>query len=167
MSYIAAISDVTHPDAMPLWESPEQPTAQSVYDLAEKHIHASQPDDQIAPADERGVYTVWTRSDGARSTRVATLTITTTDGSPVAPRPASGSRDPRVVGGRYRSHYWDCEYEVLAISFTVHGAVEFITVRDDQGARTHATSWDESDEILFDPRIAPPAAGGADHRRQP
>jgi hypothetical protein len=145
---------------MPLWESSEQPTAQSAYDLAEKHIHASQPDDHIAPTGDRDEYAVWTHSDGARPTRVATLTITTTDGSPVAPRQASGSRDPRIVGGRYRSHYWDREYEVLAISFTAHGVLKFITVRDDQGARTHATCWGERDEILFDPRIAPPTAAG-------
>jgi hypothetical protein len=169
MSYIAVISDVTHADGMPLWESAEQPTAESAYELAEKHIHATQPDDQIVPADDRGVYAVWAQSDRARSTRVATLIITATDGSPVAPHQTAGPHDPRVVGGRYRNHYWDCEYEVLAISFTAHGVLEFITVRDDQGARTHATSWDERDEILFDPRVAPPAAGGpgADQRRQP
>jgi hypothetical protein len=142
---------------MPFWEAPEQPTAQSAYDLAAQHIHTSQPDDQIAPIDDRGEYAVWTHAHGAPSTRVATLTITTADDSLALPR------DPRVVGGRYRSHYWDCEYEVLAISFTAHGVLESITVRDDQGARTHATGWDERDEILSDPRTAP----GDDQRPQP
>jgi hypothetical protein len=148
MSYTATILDVTQPDGMPLWESPEQPTAKSAYDLAEHHIHRSQPDDVIAPIDGWGEYAVWNQAEGVRSTRVATLTITADD-SPARPR------DPRVAGGRYRSHYWGSEYEVLAISFTAYGVLEFITVRDDRGARTHATGWDERDEILFDPRTAP------------
>ncbi|ORW24549.1 hypothetical protein AWC17_03115 [Mycobacterium nebraskense] len=90
MSYIATITDVTQPDGMPLWESPEQPTAKSAYDLAEHHIHRSQPDDVIAPIDGWGEYGVWSHADGGRSTRVATLTITTTDDSPAQPS------DPRA-----------------------------------------------------------------------
>lgn len=62
-------------------------------------------------------------------------------------------RDPRVVGGRYRSYYWGTEYVVLAIAFTASGFLDSITVRDDAGTRTHGTSWDDRDEILF----APPA----------
>jgi hypothetical protein len=60
--------------------------------------------------------------------------------------------DPRVIGGRYRSHYWGDEYTVLAITFTECGFLDSITVRDDRGSRTHATAWDERDQILFDPR---------------
>lgn len=151
MSYVAIITDVNRPDGMPLWESSEEPNAKSAYDRAEHHIHRSQPDDVIAPIDGWGEYAVWKHADGVRSTRVATLTITTTDDSTARPL------DPRMVGGRYRSHYWDSEYEVLDISFTAHGVLKFITVRDGQGARTHSTGWDERDEILFDPRTAPDA----------
>ena len=62
MSYIATITDVTQPDGMPLWESPEQPTVKSAYDLAEHHIHRSQPDDVIAPIDGWGEYAVWSHA---------------------------------------------------------------------------------------------------------
>ena len=61
-------------------------------------------------------------------------------------------RDPRVIGGRYRSHYWGDEYTVLAIKFTEHGFLDSITVQDDRGTRTHGTAWDERDQIVFDPR---------------
>lgn len=60
--------------------------------------------------------------------------------------------DPRVVGGRYRSDYWDTEYTVLAITFTECRFLESITVHDGRGRRTHATGWDERDQILLDPR---------------
>jgi hypothetical protein len=61
-------------------------------------------------------------------------------------------REPRVVGGRYRSHYWGTEYTVLAITFTECGFLDAITVHDDRGRRTHGTGWDERDHILVDPR---------------
>ena len=64
----------------------------------------------------------------------------------------STPRDPRVIGGRYRSHYWGDEYTVLAITFTECGFLDSITVHDDRGRRTHGTGWDERDQILFDPR---------------
>jgi hypothetical protein len=168
MSYTAAIYDVADADGMPLWESADQLTAEAAYELAEKHIHAMQPDDQIVPTD-RGEYAVRAQNDQGRSTQVATLTVTTTDDPPTTAHQIPGSRDPRVVGGRYRSHYWGFEYTVLAISFTDYGILESITVRDDQGTRIHATGWDDRDEILFDPRVAHPDAGGpgADRRRQP
>ena len=149
MSYIATILDVTQPDGMPLWESPEQPTAKSAYDLAENHIHRSQPDDVIAPIDDWGEYAVWNQTEGVRSTRVATLTITADDRHAApgrATRAWSVAATAVTTGAANTS--------VLAISFTAHGVLEFITVRDDQGARTHATGWDERDEILFDPRTA-------------
>ncbi|WP_139043394.1 hypothetical protein [Mycobacterium lentiflavum] len=64
----------------------------------------------------------------------------------------STPRDPRVIGGRYRSYYWATEYSVLAIKFSAHGFLDSITVQDDRGSRTHGTAWDERDQILFDPR---------------
>lgn len=152
MSYIATINAAAYADGMPLWESPEQPTAKAAYDLAEHHIHEAQPDDVIAPVDGWGEYDVWNLADGQRSTRVATLTITTTaDDSPAPPR------DPRVVGGRYRSGYWDIDYTVDAIVFDDRGWLTSITVTDKNGSRTHGTYWDPRDEILFDPRNAPDA----------
>lgn len=143
----------------------------AAYQLAEDHVHATQPSEQIAPAD-RGEYAIWAQNDRGRSTHVATLTITATDDLQTTTRQTPGPvpRDPRVVGGRYRSHYWDSEYVVLAISFTDYGFLESITVRDDQGTRIHATGWDERDEILFDPRAALTDAAfdsGDDHRQQP
>lgn len=79
---------------MPLWESPEQPTAKSAFDLAEHHIHRAQPDDVIAPLDGWGEYAVWNQSGGAPSTRVATLTVTTTTTTTTGYSPAL-TRDPR------------------------------------------------------------------------
>lgn len=146
MSYFATITDDSQPDGMPLWESPEQPTAKSAFDLAEHHIHRAQPEDVIAPLDGWGEYAVCNQSGGAPSTRVATLTVTTTGYSPDL------TRDPRVVGGRYRSHHWDNEYTVDAITFDPHGWLTSITVTDNDGTRTHGTFWDPRDEILFDPR---------------
>jgi hypothetical protein len=67
----------------------------------------------------------------------------------------TAARDPRLVGGRYRSHHWDCEYTVLGIAFTEFGFLESVTVRDHQGVRIHGTAWDERDEILFHPRLGP------------
>lgn len=61
-------------------------------------------------------------------------------------------RDPRVLGGRYRSHYWGTEYTVLAIKFSAHGFLDSITVHDDSGRRTHGTAWDQRDQILFEPQ---------------
>jgi hypothetical protein len=61
-------------------------------------------------------------------------------------------RDPRVVGGGYRSHYWGTEHTVLAIKFSALGVLRLITVHDDCGTRTHGTGWDQRDRILFDPR---------------
>lgn len=85
MNYIATITDIAEPDRMPLWESPEQPTAQSAYELAEHHIHRAQPDDVIAPLDGWGEYAIWSQTEGVRATRVATLTVTTTDDDQTRP----------------------------------------------------------------------------------
>lgn len=70
--------------------------------------------------------------------------------------PSSSAREPRVVGGRYRSHYWGTDYTVLAIRLTERGDLESITVRDDDGTRSHCTGWDSRDQILFDPRSPGP-----------
>ena len=61
-------------------------------------------------------------------------------------------RDPRVVGGRYRSAYWGTDYTVNAITFSRNGFLESVTVTDKDGTRTHGTAWDTRDEILYDPR---------------
>jgi hypothetical protein len=37
---------------------------------------------------------------------------------------------------------------------TESGALEWITVTDNDGTRTHATAWARRDQILFDPRTA-------------
>lgn len=65
---------------------------------------------------------------------------------------------PRRVGGRYRSSYWGTAYEVLAVNITrEHGALcWWVTERDIEGPdagriRTHATSWDRRDKIIFQP----------------
>ena len=71
-----------------------------------------------------------------------------------ATAPATTEREPRVVSGRYRSYYWGVEYTVVAVSRTESGALEWITVTDNDGTRTHATAWDGRDQILFDPRTA-------------
>ena len=169
MSYIAAISDVTHPMGCLSGNPPSNRPPKSAYELAEKHIHATQPDDQIVPTDDRGEYAVWAQSDRVRSTRVATLTITATDDSPVAAHQTPGRATRASSAAATAVTTGAANTTVLAISFTAHGVLEFITVRDDQGARTHATGWDDRDEILFDPRVAHPDAGGpgADQRRQP
>lgn len=133
-------------------------TVQAAYDLAEHHIHAAQPDDVIAPVDGWGEYAIWNQTAGARSTRAATLSVSPAEGSGVEPR------DPRRVGGRYRSHHWNIEYTVDAIAFDQYGWLTSITVTDNDGTRTHATYWDPRDEILFDPRTAP---HDADASRQP
>lgn len=62
--------------------------------------------------------------------------------------------DPRVVGGRYHSAYWDIDYTVEAIVFGPNGFMETITVTDKDGTRTHATAWDGRDRVLFDPGTA-------------
>lgn len=69
-------------------------------------------------------------------------------------RPANSQRttDPRVVGGRYHSAYWDLDYTVEAITFRPNGFMATITVTDKDGTRTHATAWDGRDRVLFDPR---------------
>jgi hypothetical protein len=73
-----------------------------------------------------------------------------------ATTPGTTEREPRVVGGRYRSYYWGIEYTVLAVSRTESGALESITVTDTDGTRTHATAWDGRDQILCDPRTTRP-----------
>lgn len=66
---------------------------------------------------------------------------------------AQAGRDPRVVGGRYHSGYWDIDYTVDAISVDPNGFLKSITVTDKDGSRTHCTAWDHRrDRILFDPR---------------
>lgn len=60
--------------------------------------------------------------------------------------------DPRVAGGRYHSAYWGIDYTVDAISFGPNGFLEWITVTDKDGTRTHGTAWDPRDRIVFDPR---------------
>lgn len=61
--------------------------------------------------------------------------------------------DPRVVGGRYRSGYWGTEYTVDAIEFDAHGWLEFVTVTDNEGTRTHRTSWDNRrDTVIEQPK---------------
>jgi hypothetical protein len=72
------------------------------------------------------------------------------------PRRTSSQRptDPRVVGGRYHSAYWDIDYTVNAITFGPNGFLEAITVTDNDGTRTHTTAWDSRDRVLFDPRTA-------------
>lgn len=62
--------------------------------------------------------------------------------------------DPRVVGGRYHSAYWDSDYTVNAITLGPNGFMESITVTDKDGTRTHATAWGDRDRVLFDPRAA-------------
>ena len=78
MSYTAAISDPNTPDAMPMWESFDHPSAADAYRAAEAHIHATQPDDRVVD-EGHGVYSVWAAATNARSTHVATLVIVPTD----------------------------------------------------------------------------------------
>jgi hypothetical protein len=61
---------------------------------------------------------------------------------------------PRKVGGRYRSHYGDAVYEVLAIEPGPRSTWPTwqITVRGEGGQiRSHCTAWDERDQVVTEP----------------
>jgi hypothetical protein len=66
--------------------------------------------------------------------------------------------DPRVVGGRYRSGYWQLEYTVNGITVDDRGWLTSITVTDKNGTRTHGTYWDQRDQIIYDPRTETPVS---------
>ncbi len=58
---------------------------------------------------------------------------------------------PRRVGGRYRSYYWDTEYEVLAIDRDpADTPLWSITVKfaDRSGPTQHCTPWDSRDRVV-------------------
>lgn len=62
---------------------------------------------------------------------------------------------PRKVGGRYRNHYWDQAYTVVAIDPGPREGwpVWQITVLNDgaDAPVSHCTAWDERDEVLAEP----------------
>jgi hypothetical protein len=74
MNYTATISEPNEPDAMPMWESTDHPTADDAYRAAEAHVHNTQPGDRIVDQG-RGVYAIWSADDTASRTHVATLVI--------------------------------------------------------------------------------------------
>jgi hypothetical protein len=77
MSYTATISDPNQPDAMPMWESFDHPSADDAYRAAQAHIHGTQPGDRVVD-EGHGVYSVWAAATTARPTHVATLVIAPT-----------------------------------------------------------------------------------------
>ena len=59
---------------------------------------------------------------------------------------------PQKVGGRYFDGYWNKEYTVTAIARDEHGYPTSITVRDEEGTRTHHTAWNaKRDRIIAEP----------------
>lgn len=57
-------------------------------------------------------------------------------------------RDPRVVGGTYRSHYWQDTYTVLATERDSMGTIWF-RVRWSSGHQTtHCTQWTRRDSVV-------------------
>ena len=62
-----------------------------------------------------------------------------------------GQRDPRKVGGRYLSGYWQEEYEVTAM-WTEHGT-QWLTCKWAAGHSTsHCTAWDSRrDRVVSQP----------------
>jgi hypothetical protein len=78
MSYTATISDPNQPDAMPMWESFDHPSADHAYGAAQAHVHLTQPADRIAD-DGHGVYAIWGADTDGRWTHVATLVIAAND----------------------------------------------------------------------------------------
>ena len=78
MSYTATISDPNEPDAMPMWESFDHPSAADAFAAAQTHIHATQPGDRFVDQGH-GVYSVRAADTHARPAHVATLVIAATD----------------------------------------------------------------------------------------
>lgn len=60
------------------------------------------------------------------------------------------NNDPRVVGGRYHSHAFDYDYDVLSIEFDAHGWLQHVTIYDHSNGRTrtHGTAWDKRDRVV-------------------
>ncbi|MEV1179544.1 hypothetical protein [Nonomuraea sp. NPDC049784] len=48
---------------------------------------------------------------------------------------------PQRIGGRYYNGYWHQEYTVLDIHYDANGKARQITIRDEEGTRTHQTPW--------------------------
>jgi hypothetical protein len=67
----------------------------------------------------------------------------------------AGNLGPRRVGGRYRNHYWNQAYTVVAIEPGPREGwpVWQITVLNDGDDEpvSHCTAWDERDEVLSEP----------------
>jgi hypothetical protein len=74
MTFTATISEPNEPDAMPMWESFDHPTADDAYRAAKAHVHNTQQGDRIVDQGH-GVYAIWSDDDGSARTPVATLVI--------------------------------------------------------------------------------------------
>ena len=62
---------------------------------------------------------------------------------------------PRVVGGIYRSGYWNKNYTVTAIEITDGTAWTMTVSWEDGRTTTHCTPWDNKrDTVLYTPAAA-------------
>ena len=56
--------------------------------------------------------------------------------------------DPRVVGGRYFSSYWQQAYTVTMIEISYGGFKWFTCAWQDGQITRHCTAWDKNDKVL-------------------